>query len=457
MATSTTLNPSPSPPDSTTPLLSPPSHTPPTTAPPTAAHLFSLVPSLFSGLLLPSLIALSWLTWTVVLPLLLLLLPSSPAWSFRAAAVSVFVTGMLLLILLTLPFPRTLLALRSSVPPSSPPLLHPSSPLPTPYHIRVTTPLVIINPHGGTRDNRALYHSLILPFLTSHSISPTTHFTTHPTHARHLAHTLPLHPHQCIIVVGGDGTLHEVVNGLLTRTDTSPLPVALLPCGTGNAVATDLGTLDVRAALERVVRGEVVWVDVNHITSPSTVCSLDLYSIETITWGLIGTVAVQAELPLMRRIGHARFDIAALLNVAKGYTASLYFRSPSLTLRGDMVTVYLNNTQYFARMLRAAPRAVMDDGKMDVLMLERGSRSELLAMFLVMGSGAHVGAKGVRYLQEEEVWLKPGEGRGVINVDGEIVEFEGELTVRCKRKVLPIMMESQWRGRRIEGLQERAA
>ena len=442
--------------DSTTPLLSSPAPHSPPSSPLTAAHLFSLVPGLCSGLLLPALVVLGWLCWTVVLPLLLLLLPSSPSSSLRAAALTLCVTGVLLLLLLTLPFPRTLLALRSTNPPSSPPFLHPASPPPASYHIHVTHPLVIINPTGGTRDNRQLYHRVIHTFLTSHSLHPTTHFTTHPRHAHHLAHTLPLHPHQCLIVVGGDGTLHEVVNGLLTRTDGShPLPIALIPLGTGNAVGADLGTWDVEEALQRVVRGEVVWMDVNHLTSPSTVCPLDLYSVETITWGLIGTVAVQAELPLMRRLGHLRFDLCALLNVAKGFAAALHLRCPSLELRGEMVTVYLNNTQHFARLLRAAPRAVLDDGKMDVLLLERGSRSLLLALFLLLQSGAHVGGEGVRYLQEEEVWMKPGEGRGVINVDGEIVEFEGELSVRCVRKALPILMESQWRGRSIPGLRER--
>ena len=182
-----------------------------------------------------------------------------------------------------------------------------------------------------------------------------------------------------------------------------------------------------------------------------------MYSVEEITWGLIGTVAVQSELPLLRRLGRLRLDLCGVWNVLKGYSAHLEFESPSLSLSGPFVTVYLNNTQYFAHNLRAAPRAVLDDGLMDVLMLERGSRSLLLALFVLLASGAHVGGAGVRYLQEEEVWMRPGEGRGVINVDGEIVEFEGELSVRCVRKALPILMESVWRGRHVPGLSEKAA
>ena len=221
-------------------------------------------------------------------------------------------------------------------------------------------------------------------------------------------------------------------------------------------MATDLGTLDVERALQRVVAGEVSWIDLNEITSPSTVCPLSLYSVETITWGLIGVVAVQAELPSMRRLGTARFDICALLNVMKGYSAELELMcGGGYRVKGPHVTLYLNNTQYFAKGLRAAPRAVLDDGRMDVLMLEKASRSLLLAGFLLLKTGAHTKAEGVKYLQEEEVWLRPGEGRGVINVDGEIVEFEGEITVKCRRKVLPMLMESRWQGRAVPGVKEK--
>jgi diacylglycerol kinase family enzyme len=444
--------------DSTSLMKDDPVPCPPSSSPPTAEHLFSLVPGLFTGSLYPALIASAWLLWTVVVPLAVLL-PlsfSSHTWALRATLLSMIGTGLLVLILLTLPLPRTLLSLWGTAPASSPPLAHTSTP-PSSHTVHVSHALLIVNPTGGTRDNRALHGRIILPFLTSHRIQCTTHFTEYSGHARQLAHSLDLSPYQCIVVVGGDGSLHEVANGLMTRVDAVKLPIALIPLGTGNAVGTDLGTLDVETALQRVVAGEVSYIDLNHLTSPSTLCPLSLYSVETITWGLIGTVAVQAELPSMRRLGHLRFDLCAVLNVLKGFQAELQFRSPSLSLKGPFVTVYLNNTQYFARLLRAAPKAVLDDGKMDVLMLERGSRSLLLGLFLLLATGAHVGGEGVRYLQEEEVWMRPGEGRGVINVDGEIVEFEGEIRVRCLRKALPILMEAEWKGRRIPELKERPA
>ena len=424
---------------------------------PRSVNLFALVPGLLSGSL-PCLFALlAWSLWTVIIPLLVLL-PVSFYFAQLWAALWVMVsTGVMFLVVAALPIAITFLSLRSSALPSSAPLAHATS-HPSPCHrVDVTRVLAIVNPHAGVNDNRLIYSTTILPFLNAHNVQCVSHFTERTGHARQIMHAVELTSYQCVIVVGGDGTLHEVINGLMTRKDSAKLPLALIPCGTGNAVGTDLGTLDVESALQRVIAGEVCYIDLNHLTSQSTVCPLSVYSVEEITWGLIGVVAVQAELPIMRRLGHARFDLCAVWNVLKGFSSTLHFQCQSLALSGPFVTVYINNTQHFAQSLRAAPRAVLDDGKMDVLMLERGSRSLLFALFLLMGSGAHVGGEGVRYLQEEEVLMRPDEGRGVIGIDGEIVEFEGEFTVKCQRKILPIMMESVWKGRRVAGLGENAA
>ena len=122
-----------------------------------------------------------------------------------------------------------------------------------------------------------------------------------------------------------------------------------------------------------------------------------------------------------------------------------------------MVTLYINNTQYFAKSLRAAPYACLDDGKLDILLLTAGSSPFLLALFLLLPSGAHVGSPKVRYLQAAEATVRVGqEGqRGVMCVDGEIVECEGEVRVRCCHKVLPLLIESEWRGRQVPGLKEK--
>jgi len=54
-------------------------------------------------------------------------------------------------------------------------------------------------------------------------------------HARELAHELDFDGYSGLIVIGGDGTMHEIVNGLLTRPDQEKVPIGLIPAGSGNA------------------------------------------------------------------------------------------------------------------------------------------------------------------------------------------------------------------------------
>ena len=211
-----------------TPLLSSP--TPPP-AHPTAAHLFTLVPGLHTGLLHPSLIAFAWFLWTFILPLALLLplsYTSPHSWALRAALLSMIATGILLLVVLTLPFSSTIIRLAGTDPPHPLPFSTPPPPLP-PTPPRSTTPSSSSTHTGALATTAPSTTPPSNLSLTSHDIRCTVRFTERTGHARQIVHTESLTPYQCVVVVGGDGSLHEVANGLMTRTDGAKLPIALIP------------------------------------------------------------------------------------------------------------------------------------------------------------------------------------------------------------------------------------
>ena len=447
-------------------------------------ELFNLVPGVFEGSSTFLLLATSFLVWTLILPLAVLLPLSyhstAHTWALRAAMFTMIGTGLLYLIVATRDFPLTLLAHSSDAPLSLPPFAHTTT-APRPAHtVEIKRVLLIVNPYGGGGHNRGKYTDIVAPLLASHNVDVTPVYTTHGGHAREIARTTDLTPYSAIAVMGGDGSMHEVVNGLLSRPDHAMPPLALLPAGTGNALATDLGTLSLEAATMRLIRGHICYMDVNHIQSiepHNSECPLDLYSVETITWGLVGNVAVQAELPIARKLGDSRFDVFAVWGVLKHFSAQLNIVVHS-TLPADvsddpassaptqqpqseqqfggaMVTAYVNNTQYFAKNLRGAPRARLDDGLFDLLLLPSATRSQLLALFLLLPSGAHGDVPGVRYVHASSVVLQPQRRRGVLNVDGEIVEYDGAFSITCKRKLIPLLMDSEWQGRNVAGVKEK--
>lgn len=64
-----------------------------------------------------------------------------------------------------------------------------------------------------------------------------------------------------IVACGGDGTYHEVVNGMLARKDKQKLPFAFLPNGSGNDTCTSMGVLNLNDALDYIINAEVIAID----------------------------------------------------------------------------------------------------------------------------------------------------------------------------------------------------
>ena len=68
-----------------------------------------------------------------------------------------------------------------------------------------------------------------------------------------------------IISVGGDGTLHDVVNGMLNRTDKKRLPVGVIPNGSGNGLAEAISIQTIDEALDYILKGDSIKIDVTKV------------------------------------------------------------------------------------------------------------------------------------------------------------------------------------------------
>ena len=68
-----------------------------------------------------------------------------------------------------------------------------------------------------------------------------------------------------MVAVGGDGTLHEVINGMLQREDAQKIPISFIPNGSGNDLIGCMGIRNIEQALNWLVKGDVIKMDVNKV------------------------------------------------------------------------------------------------------------------------------------------------------------------------------------------------
>ena len=80
--------------------------------------------------------------------------------------------------------------------------------------------------------------------------------------AVNIVKNLEIDNYSAIVSVGGDGTSHEVINGLFYRKDKRKLPLAFLPNGTGNDFCINLALENIDKGLDYIIKGDLIKTDI---------------------------------------------------------------------------------------------------------------------------------------------------------------------------------------------------
>lgn len=119
---------------------------------------------------------------------------------------------------------------------------------------------LFVNPASGTHSAQRLQHSL--ERLNDHAINPEVFQVRTPAEIYAYCDRInEEHEPHLVIVAGGDGTFNAVVNGLNPATAT----LALLPFGTSNVLAAEIGIKSLDDALERIISGKTIFLSVGVI------------------------------------------------------------------------------------------------------------------------------------------------------------------------------------------------
>jgi YegS/Rv2252/BmrU family lipid kinase len=267
-------------------------------------------------------------------------------------------------------------------------------------------------------------------------------------HASELARRALDEGARLVVAVGGDGTLHEVINGLLAGADRAPdgVMVGLVPAGRGSDYARGLG-FDTSAEALAARFGAALDGD------PSVVRRVDAGEVTYRASALVagrpvrGSEETPGELRATRRFVNeagvgfspfiaqrtARFParLGPWLYTLAGIVTIIDWRHRSLALRWDagerqeglFASVEVAIGRYAGGGMLLAPMAELGDGAFDVLTIGQAGRAELLSFSWRLRSGDHLTSPvvAVRRAAALEVEVLDGRGALYLQADGELL------------------------------------
>ncbi len=164
--------------------------------------------------------------------------------------------------------------------------------------------LLIHNPNagnGGSARRRMLDEARRI--LSHGGIEADLQETTAPGDATAMAERAAIEGRQLVIACGGDGTLNEVVNGLAGQQNGHRVPMALLPGGTANVLAKELGLpWDIPSAAAKLVHGEVKDIALG-LATPLKEPDKKRYFLSVAGAGPDGMIVYAIDLDLKARVG----------------------------------------------------------------------------------------------------------------------------------------------------------
>jgi len=245
-------------------------------------------------------------------------------------------------------------------------------------------------------------------------IQTTIHVTEREGHAEQLANSLPFENYDAFCIIGGDGTMHEVINGMMNRADQAKLPIALIPAGTGNSLMHDLNCLDSEIAVKKILLGRLKKLDLIEIKTNGEI----LYGFNVLGWGVPVYINILAD--KLRWCKGQRYNLASLVEIFKNKIRPAKILIGKECIEGIFSFILACNTIYVGNGMKMAPKARIDDGLIDLLIVRKTRRIKLLSLFSKVFTGDHIHDPIVDYRKISRFSILSSDNQ-VLIIDGRIV------------------------------------
>ena len=235
----------------------------------------------------------------------------------------------------------------------------------------------------------------------------------------------------CIVAGGGDGTINEVFATAYGAGLPEQCSLGVLPLGTANdfAHATGVPVQDLTAALQLATGTPPRWIDVGVLNGKPF--------INLVSGGFGSRVTVETDPEFKRRLGGLAYVLTGISRFAELSANRGRFRAEGFSWEGPFVALAIGNGRQAGGGVPLCPDALLDDGRLDLMILPELDRAARLDTFSHL---LREGATAVRtqLVTARSAWIEyESENDLNVNLDGEPM-LVNQFRAECRQRVLPV-------------------
>jgi len=271
---------------------------------------------------------------------------------------------------------------------------------------------IIYNPDSGKRALKKSIPELVEILTNEFKYKVDKEPTLRKDHASELAYNATQDKYDLIIAAGGDGTVNEVINGIMKSGKRVDL--AIYPAGTVNDFASHIDMpKNIRRFAETLYEGNVMNVDIG--------LAEDRYFLNVAAGGLLTDVAHYVTSDSKTVLGKFAYYIEGIKVLPKQIFKPIRIQ---LQVGGsieekDILFFLLANSASVGGFKRIASEAKINDGMMDLILIENGHLIDAANLFFLILQGNHVNHSNITYMQVKEFRIISEENMS-IDIDGEM-------------------------------------
>ncbi len=212
-----------------------------------------------------------------------------------------------------------------------------------------------------------------------------------------------------IISVGGDGTLTEIIDGLIGYNGN----LGVLPAGTGNDFARTIQLPDdTRECLKVILEGETRKVDIPKVN--------DHRFINVASFGIDGGIIQDTDKIKQKISGTPAYILGSLKGILGFNPYHVKIKIDEKMMERDVVLIAVGNGKYFGGGMFVTPHAEIDDGQLDIVIANKTNKVNLIRLFANLFKGTHMGDPIVEHYKCNTFSIE-SEQEIFINTDGNLV------------------------------------